>query len=659
MKCAICGVEYEKQGGMVNHIQRTHKIKYKQYYDTYVEPGVEHKCIICGNEQAFYHGKYLLTCNDPHCVRMMQRNTMLNLYGKSCRSQAKIDKARVAKFGSLENYEKIQAANEAEKKCVCGICGKRYRSNGRLMVHVKTEHPDVTIESYYETYIDPTAHVCPCCGRKCRFGQFKFNKTCGSAECLSKYRSEHNAMNNPVYRKRAIDGNVNRTPEQKRESVIRREQTCLRKFGYKHNWSSPELREKGQYATCILRYGDKNYHNVPKMQETNMKVFGVRSFSQTLDFHTAKWHKIKYDGFTFDSTYEVKFYNILKYFNIPMEYHPSVKYEYEFNDEAHYYFPDFRFNGRTVDVKNDYLLKLMNTPNTKENAKLHCMLDNGVEVINGEFPLDVINFIFSVNVSEDSIVGLCKNTAFPGTQKWPANHPIWKSYVPGYKSPYNAWNDETLIRKAVKNMLKTLDDSLASGKYKSFCLKHIAAIVCFGKGKPTELAALILNRFTIAKIAPKVTALRAGELLNIIEESHKDLSNGVYCPMAGFGGIIDGVKQWFVNHGKDPTGKIEAYDINKQFCDWYGWTERDVLAQVITTDKTVVVCPPFGKRYEHWDGTPDEMSDIGFHKWVDLIKKHVVAPDYIFIGPELDNNSKSNACGLFKRKVGIQWYPDL
>ena len=46
MKCAICGVEYENQGGMVNHIQRTHKIKYKQYYDTYIEPGVEHKCII-------------------------------------------------------------------------------------------------------------------------------------------------------------------------------------------------------------------------------------------------------------------------------------------------------------------------------------------------------------------------------------------------------------------------------------------------------------------------------------------------------------------------------------------------------------------------------------------------------------------------------------
>lgn len=80
------------------------------------------------------------------------------------------------------------------------------------MVHVKTEHPDVTVESYFETYIDPTPHVCPCCGRKCKFGQFKFNKTCGSAECLFKYKSEHNAMNNPVYRQRAIDGNVNRTP---------------------------------------------------------------------------------------------------------------------------------------------------------------------------------------------------------------------------------------------------------------------------------------------------------------------------------------------------------------------------------------------------------------------------------------------------------------
>ena len=80
------------------------------------------------------------------------------------------------------------------------------------------------------------------------------------------------------------------------------------------------------------------------------------------------------------------------------------------------------------------------------------------------------------------------------------------------------------------------------------------------------------------------------------------------------------------------------------------------MAQVITTDKVVVVCPPFGKQYEHWKGTPDEMSDISFLDWVKIIKEHVKAPNYIFIGPE---TSKPKAkCGLFAKKLGIALYKE-
>ena len=67
-----------------------------------------------------------------------------------------------------------------------------------------------------------------------------------------------------------------------------------------------------------------------------------------------------------------------------------------------------------------------------------------------------------------------------------------------------------------------------------------------------------------------------------------------------------------------------------------------------------MVCPPFGKKYEHWKGTPDEMSDISFAKWVKLIKEHVKAPRYVFIGPE--TKSANNKCGLFSKKVGIELY---
>lgn len=659
MKCEICGNEYDKLGSIVNHVQRTHKMSYQLYYDTYIEPGIEHKCIICGNKQAFSHGKYLLTCNSTHCVRMMQHNTMVSLYGKSCRSQETIDKSRIKKYGSIDAYEKIVEQKEAEKKCLCGICGEKYRNFARLMIHVSNMHSDISKESYFEKYIENENHKCPYCNNKRKFGQFRFNKTCGSKECLAKYRSEHNAMKVPEYKQKAIASWIDKTPEEKKAISKKRENTCLAKFGYRHNWSSPELREKGQYATCASLYGNSNYHNVQKMQETNLNKFGVRSFSQTTEFNSAKWHKIKYDGLTFDSKYEIKYYNILKYFNISMEYHPKLKYRYEFDTKEHYYFPDFVFNGRIVDVKNSYLLKLMNVHNTKDNAKLHCMIDNGVEIVDGEYVLSLINSIFNVSLTEDTIVGMCLSAKFPGTNKWESSHPIWKSYVPGYKSPYSAWSDEKLIRKAVKNMLNVLNKSLENGKYKAFCVKHITELVLFARGKENRLSSLILDRFTIAKIAPKVTALHSSDLLKIIESSGKDISNGVYCPMAGFGGIVRGVQEWFNSRNLSSEGKIEAYDINKSFCDWYGWLERDALAQVVTTDKTVIACPPFGKKYEHWDGTPDAMSDISFDEWTKLLRQHIIAPDYIFIGPELDVNSKNAQCGLFKRKIGIQYYPNL
>ena len=143
--------------------------------------------------------------------------------------------------------------------------------------------------------------------------------------------------------------------------------------------------------------------------------------------------------------------------------------------------------------------------------------------------------------------------------------------------------------------------------------------------------------------------------------------------MAGFGGIVEGYKRWMKKNAhiayNDIISAIEAYDINKSFCDWYGWEQRDMLESIIETDKVCIVCPPFGKKYEHWvdsseDGISqddiDDMADITFIEWYDLIKKHVKAPAYIIIGPELSSNGRDvNKSGnLFKKRVGIQLWTD-
>lgn len=94
-----------------------------------------------------------------------------------------------------------------------------------------------------------------------------------------------------------------------------------------------------------------------------------------------------------------------------------------------------------------------------------------------------------------------------------------------------------------------------------------------------------------------------------------------------------------------------------------------MLKYVIETDKVCIVCPPFSKNYEHWvdsstDGISqdiiDYMADITFIEWYELIKKHVKAPAYIIIGPELSSNGRNinKCCNLFKKRVGIQLWTD-
>ena len=267
------------------------------------------------------------------------------------------------------------------------------------------------------------------------------------------------------------------------------------------------------------------------------------------------------------------------------------------------------------------------------------------------------------NYITEKIVDYCLTQELPGNGKWPSNHPIWDCNVGNKVSPRFAWSDRNYLEKAVKNIFYMLP------KDEKFRIRHIKELlncqmldnrIVYASQK---LLQMIQDRFTIAKIAPKVTAISEYSVKKIIDESGIDISNGVYLPMAGFGGIYGAVKSY-------GDIDVEAYDINEKFCYWYGWKQKDMLAQKVITDKVCICCPPFGKKYEHWDGTPDEMSDIDFKEWYKLIKKYVIAPEYIIIGPEIDKTGTGSnkgvdkdgkkQSGLFTKTVGImRWTDDM
>lgn len=252
-------------------------------------------------------------------------------------------------------------------------------------------------------------------------------------------------------------------------------------------------------------------------------------------------------------------------------------------------------------------------------------------------------------LSSKYVIDKCLNSEFPGTEKWPADHPIWDCHIYGRVSPREAWKNKSYITQAVNNLFYITKKSMDENKYETFVRRIRKSF----KDNDILLLREVLNRFTIAKIAPKVTALMPSAFHRILKESNIDISSGLYCPMAGFGGIIRGAEEYYKKN--KINAEIEAYDINPILCKYYGWTERDVLAQHIKTDKVVFVCPPFGEKTERWTGTPDNMY-YEFKEWVNLIKEHIDAPNYIFVGPEL--NVQDNRCGLFTKKYGIQYYPE-
>ena len=259
-------------------------------------------------------------------------------------------------------------------------------------------------------------------------------------------------------------------------------------------------------------------------------------------------------------------------------------------------------------------------------------------------------------LSKKRVLEICREVGFPGSNKWPKEHPIWDCSVDKALTPRDAWENDALLMKAIDNLFWICHKSIHENKYLDFLAKHKASFESLDK---ETIAKQVLVRFTMAKIAPKVTALQESRMLAILDESGVDLSCGCYCPMAGFGGIIRGCERWLKQHKIGPTGKIEAFDINPFFCQWYGWGQRDVLAQVVETDKICIACPPFGEHTERWKGTPSNMY-YECTEWADLIREHVKAPNYIFIGPETTDNANRYASGkkpsgLFAKKYGIQW----
>ena len=207
---------------------------------------------------------------------------------------------------------------------------------------------------------------CPVCGNRCAFHRFGrgYKKHC-SQKCKS------------------IDPEVQ----------SKTKKTCLKLYGKVSYAQTDESKERIR-RTTFERYGVECYAKTKESKEKARKTcldrYGEICYSKTYDWSSKRRKRIKYDGLTFDSSWEVKVYQYCKENNIPCEYQPNIQFEYEYDGKTHIYQPDFLINGKIYEVKGNQFFdddKMICSYNRNEyddgiaESKHQCMLKNNVIIL--------------------------------------------------------------------------------------------------------------------------------------------------------------------------------------------------------------------------------------------------------------------------------------
>lgn len=238
----------------------------------------------------------------------------------------------------------------------------------------------------------------------------KINRTCSTlygTPCALSNNSVKEKRDKTIRDKYGVD-NISQSEDIKKK----KKQTTLKNYGVENPSQSFLLRQKIE-TTNMIRYG----HPYPSMtlerrralkarmlvegkqiaqkaKVTNLKTYGVRSPLQTLNAHQKSKHTYYYENQSFDSMPELALFIYATEHGEPIERLPT-KLKYFFENEEHYYFPDFLYKGQLVELKNPYLYEKLMQEDTQEGAKYECMVEHQVIIM---LPSD---YAFAVEYCKD------------------------------------------------------------------------------------------------------------------------------------------------------------------------------------------------------------------------------------------------------------------
>ena len=408
-------------------------------------------------------------------------------------------------------------------------------------------------------------------------------------------------------------------------AYIKRNKTVKEVYGVDNVFQNKNVKE--QIAkTNLEKYGVQNPSSSDdikaKIVKTNLSKYGVESFTQTTDF--AKYHKSSYvyDGIKFDSSWELIFY-IYQVDHNNKIIRNDKKLEYEYNGKKHFYFPDFNVNGKLYEIKGDHFWKedgTMQNPFDHSTdglfeAKHQCGLKNNVTFIKKIEIIEMENYIIE-KYTNDYLKLFKEDIDFPFinsdfTDKSDMgvirhfHKSIYYATKKGKISPFDAWKDKTLVKKAALNRIKYV-----------------------GRCKPQD----IVQGFTIAWIAPKISVFKPTLAKRLIQKYLDDYSE-IFDPFSGFSGRLIGAqncnKRYIgqdlnIDHVLESNEIIKHKNYSNATC-----TLQDILTDVPHTYECLFTCPPYGGK-EHWNENNDEVEK-SCDEWIDICLEKYKCKKYLFV----------------------------
>ena len=610
--CDICGCEFEAKSNRQKHCNRK----------------LSKECDVCGKTIEYRCGKHVpSTCSkscsakkvpneERECLRCGSKFTIRNSNQKyCCERKTKICPICGCEFeyicdsvgpavtcGKMDCRE--AAAEEgkrrflSEHKRECELCGKEF-----------------TPTSMTQRFCDSKYHSIPCavCGKPFEQETSKipngYRTTC-SKECESKLRSIHNAAGTE-------------------ESISKRKRTSLERYGFDHPSMSDSVKQR-MSATYKSRTGyDHPSHN-PESRSKSARSRRASNLEKRvaslLDQYGIDYeqHHMVVNG---DKSHEFDFY--IPEYSILLDA-DGVYFHSYLSDPNGKQVLDCYDDVRLASIPEDHTFIL--AVEGEEDKAVKRLVDTIKSIDSGAFDHDVTTFEWCRSIGfpypeySDSRMmkdysSLCKYHSDIYNPRSRLGISIIKNFhrsmyhcVVGNSSvsPYDAWNDDAKLKKAILNRHIYIDDVDPSKVLRGFNVSGIC--------KTVSMFNPVLARYLS---------------LNYLSDY-----NEVFDPFSGFSGRLLGV----ASTGKRYIGSDIRYDVvdeSSKIVDFLVLDECKVsVADVLESSgsyESLMTCPPYGSKERYFNG----MESMSCDDWIDECLDRFDCRRYVFVVDRTDRYKKN------------------